>query len=193
MSTLKKNISAKRMALLGKKGEIIFHIDDLANLWGVTNRNTLRVTLSRYVEDGLLYRIYRGFYSTLPPAELDPLLLGAKAIHRFCYVSTETVLWEEGFISQTPYVFTFVSDSSRNFKIGSYRFKSRKLHNRYLFQPIGVEIRNGIRWATPERAIVDMLYFNPLFHFDRPIPWGKIKMIQANIGYPLTLNRYGAT
>ncbi len=191
MSTLKNNISAQRIALLAKKQEVIFHIDDLANLWAMNDRNTLRVTLKRYVDHKLFYRIYRGFYSFSPTAELDPLLLGAKAIHQFCYISTETILWREGYISQAPSIYTFVSMLSKQFRIGPHRFKSRKLHDRYLYQPAGLITQNGVKQATAERAIADMLYFNPRFHFDRPVPWKKIRKLQKEIGYPLTLHRYG--
>lgn len=190
MSTLKNNISAQRMALLAKKQEVIFHVDDLANLWGITDRNTLRVTLKRYTDNKLLYRIYRGFYSLYPVSELDPIVLGAKALHQFCYLSTETILWREGFISQAPSVYTFVSSMSRQFSIGTHRFKSRKLHDRYLYQPVHLITKDGIKRATSGRAIADMLYFNPHFHFDRPVPWWKIKKIQREIGYPLTPHRY---
>lgn len=190
MSTLRNNISAQRMALLARKQEVIFHINDLANLWGITDRNTLRVTLKRYADNKLLHRIYRGFYSLYPVSELDPTVLGAKALHQFCYLSTETVLWGEGFISQAPSVYTFVSSVSRQFSIGTHRFKSRGLNDCYLYQPTQVIMQSGINVATPERAIADMLYFNPAFHFDRPIPWRKIKKIQKEIGYPLTPHRY---
>lgn len=191
MSTLKNNISAQRIALLAKKREVIFHINDLANLWGITDRNTLRVTLKRYADAELLHRIYRGFYALQPLAELDPVALGAKALHQFCYLSTETILWQEGFISQAPSMYTFMSGISKEFCIGPHRFKSRKLHDRYLFQPAGLIMQDGIKQATPERAIADMLYFNPLFHFDRPVQWKKIKKTQKETGYPLTPHRYG--
>ncbi|MBI2639174.1 hypothetical protein HYW83_06340 [Candidatus Peregrinibacteria bacterium] len=186
MSTLRNNISAQRIALLAKKQEMIFHIDDLANLWRITDRNTLRVTLKRYTDNKLLYRIYRGFYSLSPVSELDPVLLGAKALHQFCYLSTETILWRNGFISQTPSVYTFISTLSKQFRIGPHRYKSRKLHDRYLYQPTQLIMQNGVKQATAERAIADMLYFNPRFHFDHPVPWKKIKKIQKEIGYSIT-------
>ena len=66
MSTLRNNTSAKRIALLASKNESIFHIKDLANLWAISDANTLRVTLKRYTDQGVLFRIYRGFYSLLP-------------------------------------------------------------------------------------------------------------------------------
>lgn len=183
MSTLRNNISAKRMALLAKKKEVIFHIDDLANLWEIADRNTLRVTLKRYADTKLLYRIYRGFYSLFPLSELDPVLLGAKALHTFCYLSTETILWAEGYISQAPSMYTFISNVSKQFRIGPHRYKSRRLHDRYLYQPAGLLTQNGVKRATPERAIADILYFNPTFHFDHPVKWAKIKKLQKDIGY----------
>lgn len=192
MSTLKSNITAKRIAILAQKGEQIFHTQDLANFWNINNLNTLRHTLKRYCDSGLLFRIYRGFYSILPVKELDPLLIGAKALHRFCYLSLETILYRSGYISQKIDYFTFLSEKSLKFNINGYDFKSRKLDPKYLYQDEGIEIKNGIRIADIERAIADMLYFNPYYHFDKPVNWQKIRDLQKKIGYPLTPNRYDA-
>lgn len=190
MSTLKNNISARRLALLAKTGEQIFHINDLANLWLITNKNTLRVTLKRYCKDDLLHRIYRGFYAIRPIQGLNPVLLGAKAIHQFCYLTTETILYRQGLIAQNIEPLTFVSDSSSKFTIGEHRYVSRQLDKSYLYQPDGVELRDGVLQATLERAVADMLYFNPHYHFDAPMAWQKIRALQKKIGYPLTPARY---
>lgn len=190
MSTLKSNITARRIALLAKNGEKIFHAKDLANLWGIQNKNTLRVTLKRYSKEKLLYRIYRGFYSLLPVDELDPVLLGAKALHQFCYLSTETVLYQEGYISHTVDFQTFLSSKSLKFKIGGYQFVSRQLDDKYLYNPEGIFLKNGVNTAGSERAICDMLYFNPTYHFDKPVEWKKIRLMQKNLQYPLTPHRY---
>jgi len=187
MGTLKNNITAIRIVLLAKKDEKIFHTNDLANLWNMQNKNTLRVTLKRYVEDGLLYRIYRGFYSLVPIEEIDPILIGAKAIHQFCYLSTETVLRQEGYILQNIDYYTFVGSKSLKFTIGEHNFKSRQLDDKYLYNPEGVLLKSGVKIATVERAICDMLYFNPYYHFDKQIDWNKIRLMQKKIGYPLTL------
>jgi predicted transcriptional regulator of viral defense system len=190
MSTLKSNITASRIALLAKKGEKVFHTDDLANLWDIQNKNTLRVTLKRYVENGLFYRIYKGFYSLVSIDELDPVLIGAKAIHQFCYLSTETVLRQEGYILQNIGYHTFVGQKGLKFVIGGHKFKSRQLDEKYLYNPEGVLLKDGVKIAAVPRAICDMLYFNPNYHFDRPIDWRKIRFMQKKIGYPLTPRRY---
>lgn len=190
MSTLKSNITANRIALLAKTGERIFHTEDLANLWSVQNKNTLRVTLKRYVDNGLIYRIYRGFYSLIPIGEIDPVLIGARALHRFCYLSTETILRHEGYILQSVDYFTFISSKSLGFIIDGHKFKSRQLDEKYLYNPEGILLKDGVKVATTERAICDILYFNPNYHFDRPIDWRKIRSMQKRIGYPLTTHRY---
>lgn len=172
---------------MAKNGEKIFHIDDLANLWNIQNKNTLRVTLKRYVENELFYRIYRGFYSLLPVNGLNPILVGAKAIHQFCYLSTETVLRGEGYISHEIGCYTFVGSKSLKFTISGVGYKSRQLNEKYLYNPEGVLLKDGVKIATAERAICDMLYFNPNYHFDRPVNWRKIRLMQKKIGYPLTL------
>ncbi|MFH1218824.1 MAG: hypothetical protein V1679_03210 [Candidatus Peregrinibacteria bacterium] len=190
MSTLKKNITPKRLAMLLSTNEKIFHINDLANLWKIDNKNTLRVTLKRYVQDELLHRIYRGFYSVVPINELNPVLIGAKAIHEFCYLTMETVLYQEGFIGQNIDYYTFVSEKSLRFSIGKHNFISRQLKKDFLYNPEGVYLKNDVQIATPERAVCDLLYFNPKYHLDRPIDWEKIKKMQKILGYPLTPKRY---
>lgn len=193
MSTLKNNISAKRIALLASQGEIVFHIKDLANLWSIQDANTLRVTLKRYTDQSILFRIYRGFYSLLPVLKLDPIILGSKAIHAFCYLTAETVLFQTGYIHQKIDIFTFVSEKNRKIDIGDLHFLSRQLHPKYLYNHEGILVRDGIRVATSERAIADILYLNPFYHFDRIVNWANIKKMQEKIGYPLTPLRYDFT
>lgn len=190
MSTLKNNIVARRFLLLQQKKELLFHIRDLAALWGISNLNTLRVLLKRYTDAGIFYRIYRGFYSTLPLSELDPVLLGAKALHGPCYLSAESVLFETAYLSQVPQVYTFVGEKNRRFSIGSFHYKCRQLHSQYLYNREGIEEKEGVLVASPERAICDLLYFNSKAHLDKKPSWGIIKALQKKLGYPLTPERY---
>ncbi|MBI5411565.1 hypothetical protein HZA43_00125 [Candidatus Peregrinibacteria bacterium] len=190
MSTLKNNIAARRIALLASKQEVLFHASDLANWWGIVNKNTLRVTLQRYAKQGLLHRVYRGFYSLVPLASLDPVAVGAQALHRFCYLTTESVLYEHGIMSQKPSAWTFVSEKAGRLKVGEWNFKSRQLHSRHLYGSEGVVQRGNVQIATPERALADLLYFNPKTHVDKPVDWNGVRRIQKAIGYPLTPHRY---
>ena len=177
-----------RFSQLAKLGILIFHTGDLANLWQIKNAHNLHITLKRYVDKGLLVRIYRGMYSLKPVEELDPPLLGIKALHGYCYVSAETVLAEGGIIQQAIEQITLVSSASRKFSIGNYNFYSRKLADKFLYNEAGITEKDGIRKASVERAAADLLYFNPKAHFDaeRLIDWRKVRQIQKSVGYPLT-------
>ncbi|MDD5054823.1 MAG: type IV toxin-antitoxin system AbiEi family antitoxin domain-containing protein [Candidatus Peribacteraceae bacterium] len=190
MSTLSKNVTAKRIASLAATGVTLFHTADLALLFGIRNPNTLRVTISRYLRSGLLYRVHRGLYSLRTPQEIDPVTLGAACLHRYCYLSTETVLASEGFILQNIDATTFVSGVSRRFTMSGHRYVSRRLKSEFLHHPAGISMVNGVLTASPLRALADLLSFDPHYHIDHPVPWDELRTLQQTIGYPLTPNRY---
>jgi predicted transcriptional regulator of viral defense system len=164
----------------------LYHTNDLAILWKTGNKNTLYTTIKRYVKNGVLIRIYKGLYSTVPLSELDPLELGKAVIHRYTYLSTESVLVQAGVITQATYAYTFVSDISKQVTVDSVSFLYRQLKPEYLNNPTGIASQKGVFVATPERAAADMLYFNPRYHFDVPssLDMDKVKAIQQKIGYP---------
>jgi predicted transcriptional regulator of viral defense system len=163
----------------------LYHSNDLAILWGITNRNTLYTTIKRYVQKGILLPVFKGLYSTVPIAQLDPRILGQAIIHKKAYLTTESVLVSKGIIAQMPYMYTFVSSISRKVTVGDMTFLYRQLHDIYLNNPIGVEAQEGFYTATVQRAVADMLYFNPKYHFDlhTSIDWKMVKAIQKEVGY----------
>ena len=175
-----------RLSELLKLDRKIYHSNDLAIIWGISNKNTLYTTIKRYVQKGVLIPIYKGLYSTIPLAQLNPLELGKSIIHRYTYLSTETVLARAGIILQTTYLYTFVSDIPKKVIVGPMAFLFRKLKDIYLYNPTGVVNQNGIFVATTERAVADMLYFNPKYHFDVPehADFEKVRFIQNQVGYP---------
>ncbi len=189
MSTVYTNITGKRIAILAKMNEEIFHIHDLALLWRIKDKNLVHTTLKRYCKYGIINRIYKGFYSLKKTIDLDPYLLGIKAIHNYAYISTETILVKEGIISQIIPKITLISSKSTKFQIGSNNYASRQLKDIFLYNSTGIEEKNGIQIATKERAIADLLYFNPRAYLDTRdlINWKKVKSIQKEIGYTSNL------
>lgn len=152
--------------LLKAEGKL-FHTQDLAVIWENNNKNTLYTTIKRYVQKGVLIPVFKGLYSTVPISSLDPYLLGSYVLHSFCYVSTETVLYNAGLISQKVYSITFVSSVSKKFTVGDNSYLSRRLKDELLFNQEGIYEKDGIFWATSERAVSDILYFNPNYHLDK--------------------------
>lgn len=182
-----------KIAILLRQKEQIFHTQDLAVLWEILNKNTLHITIKRYVQKKVLHRIAKGLYSTVPVRKLDPIILGHKALHTFAYISCETILQKYGLINALIHEITFVSRKSKKILIGRHSFYSRKLQDKFLYNPCGIFVENGAQKAIKERAIADMLYFNPKFNFDGPVDWHKVKEIQKTLSYPLTPSRYVAS
>lgn len=163
----------------------IFHTNDLAVLWKISNRNTLYTTISRQLKAGILFPIYKGLYATVPVDKLDPLDLGKAIIHGYTYLTTESVLAIAGAISQIVHAYTFAAQESKHLTIGPWSFRYRQLKKEYLFHPGGIEDINGRYTASVERAAADMLYFHPNYHFDVPqlIDFNKVEVLQVDIGY----------
>jgi hypothetical protein len=101
-------------------------------------------------------------------------------------LSTESILVLAGVIFQAAYTLTFVSDLSKKITVGPTSFLFRQLKPEFLHNPAGVINQNGSFAATTERAVADMLYFNPRFYFDATdsIDFEKVKAIQKEVGYP---------
>lgn len=163
----------------------LFHTQDLALLWNISNKNTLYTTIKRYLKKGILISIHKGFYGTVPIENIEPSLLCASYLHTFCYLSTESVLANQGVISQIPQITTFISAVSKKFKIGENYFLVRQLRSAFLFNSLGIKEVKGVFTSSLERAVSDMLYFNPKYHFDNPklIHWDQVKKLQKDIGY----------
>ena len=155
----------------------LYHTGDLGILWEITNKNTLYTTIKRYVQKGILIPVHKGLYSTKPLNKLDPVSLGLAIVHNYAYASCEMVLAKEGLINQIVFPITLVSSKSQKFSVGGYDYVVRKLADKYLYNPEGI--------GTPERAVADMLYFRPSYHFDGEniIDWKKVKYIQKEVGY----------
>lgn len=181
--------AGERFAQLARMGEQLFHAHDLGILWGITNKNTLYTTLKRYVQRKLLYRVYKGLYSLVPFEKIDPVLLGVKALHTYCYVSTETVLARAGIIMQHLPSITYVSSVSRRFTIREHSFISRKFADRFLYNPAGIEDCRDLPTASAERAVADLMYVNPRAYFDnqKAVDWDAVRALQREIGYPVSL------
>lgn len=174
-----------KIDILLKQNQKIFHTKDLALLWQIQNLNTLYTSIKRYVQKGILIKIQKGLYATVPLENLDPLKLGLAVLHDFAYLSTESVLTLAGVIFQSANYLTFVSDHSQKFSVGKNSYLVRRMKNEFLYQSVGIEEKNGVRIATVERAVADLLYFDPSSHFDnrKGINWLKVREIQKEVGF----------
>lgn len=171
-----------KQKVLLEQDRTLFHTQDLALLWGITNSNTLRTTISRYLKTGLLKPIHKGLYTTNNPAQLDPITLARAVIHGYCYLSCESVLFHQGVIHQSVPSLTFVASRTRNFTLPSgATVRVRQLSPRYLMNTLGVS--NGV--ADLERAAADLLHYAPSYYLDSPqlLDSDKLAHYQKLLGY----------
>jgi len=173
-----------KISILIQQPQKLFHTSDLKVIWGIYNESTLYQTIYRLIKKKILFRVQKGFYSIVPLTQLDPIEIGFRAINHFSYLSTETVLSKNGIINQSPSKITFLSSSPANFNINEVSYLVRQLKPQCLNNTVGI-IQNdkGVFMATTERAVADMLYFQPNYHFDADnlIDWKLVKNYQQQI------------
>ena len=163
----------------------LYHSGDLANLWQISNKNTLYTTIKRYVKRGILVPIYKGLYSTVLLNQINPLELGKAIAHSYTYLSTESVLVQNGIIFQSINVYTFIAAKPKKVTVGEMGYVYRKMRPEYLFNSAGIIENDGLLTATTERAVADLLYFNPKYFFDGydRIDWSRVDQIKKEVGY----------
>lgn len=163
-----------------KQKRQIFHTQDLGILWNTHNKNTLYTTIKRYLQKEILYQVHKGLYSTVPLNQLNPVSLGIAHLHAYAYLSTESVLFQHGVISQPSQYITLISNRSSRFSIGPHHYRCRQLNDKSLYNNIGVDASGDYPIASPERAVTDLLYFNPRQHLDGKIliNWPQVTIIK---------------
>lgn len=177
-------MTTDKIGILVQQSQKLFHTSDLKVLWNILNQNTLHKTIARLIKKGVLISLQKGFYSIVPLDQLDPIEIGFRAINHFSYLSTESVLSKNGIINQSPNKITFLSSSPANFDINGVSYLVRQLKPQCLNNTVGIiQDDKGIFMATIERAIADMLYFQPNYHFDANniIDWNLVKNYQQQI------------
>ncbi len=120
-----------------------------------------RRRLSEWQEKGYLRKIVKGHYVfTDTPLDEPRLFEIAARIYRPSYVSLESALSRHGLIPESVYAVTAVSTRrTYRFETPIGRFSYRTVKPGFFF---GYEIGPGpARVATPEKALLDLLYLEP--------------------------------
>ena len=177
-------MTTDKIGILAQQPQKLFHTYDLKILWNISNQNTLYKTITRLIKKSVIFRIQKGFYSIVPVNQLDPIEVGFRSINNFSYLSTESVLSKNGLINQSPSKITFISSSPSNFSINNTLYLVRQLKPQCLNNSMGITQNDkGVFVANTERAIADMLYFQPNYNFDADniIDWKLVKNYQQQI------------
>ena len=113
-------------------------------------------SLNYYVKKGLILNPRRGIY-TKPTYNEQEM---ACSVFQPSYVSLEYVLARAGVTFQYTEQITCVSYQSREVEIDGKSYSFRKISPPKWMSTMGIEQRDNIAIATPERAFLDMLYLS---------------------------------
>ena len=150
------------MLSLSKSSRTAFNTKSIALLLNEKRDNLLTKKLNYYVQKGLLLNPRKGIYAK-KNTNLEEL---AGLVFVPSYISLEYVLQKAGVIFQYDSAITSVSYLSRETEMLGQTFRYRQIKGEILYNLEGIERRDNINIATPERAVLDMMYLNSECYFD---------------------------
>jgi len=128
----------------------------VADMQKITNlsRNSLKVTISRLIEKGVLTKIRRGIYQLVFSEINIPKV--ANQLYYPSYLSFESALSKYGILSQIPYTQTFATTKkSKKMTLLDTEVEFRQIKEELFF---GYTMNAGIYIAEKEKALLDQLY-----------------------------------
>ena len=134
-----------------------------------------RSAINRWVTKGYLMQLKNGVYAfkqwaTLPGADF----IAANRIYRPSYISMYSALSHYGmipeFIAQTTSVTTLKTATFNN-DMGSYKYHHVKSNLFFNYHNIASTTLRDILIATPEKALIDLLYLSPDLKTEQDMLW----------------------
>lgn len=152
----------------------VFTMQSLSMLSGITQGPCLTSQIHYYVMTGLLTSPRRGIY-TKPTYDIAEL---ACSIFRPSYLSLEYVLQRAGVVFQWDDTITSVSYLNRQIVVDGHLLRYRQIERILWADYQGIECRDNVAIASPERAFLDMVYLSHgECYFDNLRPLSRAKVM----------------
>ncbi|HWQ60505.1 MAG TPA: type IV toxin-antitoxin system AbiEi family antitoxin domain-containing protein [Candidatus Fimivivens sp.] len=161
------------LEILLRSSKTVFSVQDVALLWGESESATITNRLKKYIRAGKLLRVRHGLYAKDENYDRYEL---ATRIYTPSYIGFETVLTREG-VSFQYYGNIFVASYlNREIEANGQKINYVRMKSSVLSDTTGIDHRNGVAWATKERAFLDRLYVTKEYHFDNlnVLDWDKV-------------------
>ena len=148
----------------------VFRLRDVALLTGNTNFQSINQKLNYHVRTGKLQNPRKGIYAK-PGYNVEEL---ACTLYTPSYISLEYVLQKAGILFQYDTRITAVSYLSRSIRVENQTYSYRKIKGDLMVNALGIIRKNNqVNIATPERALLDLLYLDSGYYFDNTNPVDK--------------------
>jgi predicted transcriptional regulator of viral defense system len=132
-----------------------------------------RNNLGRWVSQGYLIRLRQGYYAFPEYREsTDFTLYFANIIYKPSYISLQTALSFYGIIPEAvPEIISVTTLKTNTFinNLGVYSYKNIKPDLMFGYDLREMEGGRRIMFATPEKALADLLYLYPFYNTEREI------------------------
>ena len=164
----------------------VFTLQSLMMLTECSDTKKLTKSLHYYSKGGKLLNPRKGVYTKLKYDEREM----ACSLFRPSYISLEYVLGRAGVVFQWDDTVTSVSYLSREVDVDGKTYRFRKINPEIWVGMEGIEQRDGVAMATPEKAFLDTVYLsagNCYFDNLRPLSVKKINELLPFFNSP-TLN-----
>ncbi len=135
-------------------------------LAGDVDPQNVRRQLSRWTKAGKLYQLRRGLYALAPPYQKvkpHPFLMANRMVQG-SYVSLQSALAHYGLIPEYVAITTSITTgrpASWNTPLGGFEFRHVKTEWFGSYQLIDVARGQPAYVATPEKALLDLIYLHP--------------------------------
>jgi hypothetical protein len=151
----------------------VFRLKDIALISGESDFTSLNKKLNYAVRTGKLQNPRKGIYAK-PGYSIEEL---ACTLYTPSYISLEYVLQKAGILFQYDSRITSVSYLNRSIKVEDKICLYRKIKGEILIDTVGIIRQNNqINIASPERALLDLMYLNKDYYFDNLNPVNKVKV-----------------
>lgn len=153
----------------------VFNVQSLMMLTESVDSQKLTKSLHYYVKEGKICNPRRGIYTKVTYDEREM----ACNLFRPAYISLEYVLQRAGVVFQYDDAVTCISYLNRIVEIDDRAYQFRIINPERWIGMEGLEQRDNILIATPERAFLDMVYLSAgNCYFDNLHPLNKTKVRQ---------------
>ena len=162
------------MIAISSSPRTAFNTKSIALLLNEKRDLLLTKKLNYYVKKGLLLNPRKGIYTKINP-NMEEL---AGLVFVPSYISLQYVLQKAGVVFQYDSAITSVSYLNREIEMCGQTFRYNQVKKEIAYNLEGIERRDNINIATPERALLDMMYLNSECYFDNIDGINKRKIAQ---------------
>ena len=187
MYTYVKNMAniTQKLKILTESKKTVFRTKNLQSLWDEDYRNTV-IYAKRMVVKGLILKLAKGYYVLNKEYSVYEL---ANLIISPSYVSFNSALLFNGVCFQVSNTVQAVSLLNYQKEVGDRIYKYQSMKKDLFFNAEGIDFKNNVSVASPERALLDSFYFGVVANVD---DWDKINKTYLNKlagNYPLSVQK----